>query len=209
MERASAFIISRRALIGDWFSKVSRPAWSRSPLSTPRTTRGTVAPDCARHVAPMTVTVELSETAHVVDPMAEPGGMRLEVNVHEQPSLRVVRTDAIRARLASNEVSEVALLHELASSDAMLETVSPSRVRCALVSYRQERATSDQLTLDKLALLGILEQADRLSVEALWLDCWCYRSMGDYNHSDFCMTLHSVLTGVHPVGPWYGRYLSM
>jgi hypothetical protein len=123
--------------------------------------------------------------------------------------LRVVLVALLEARLKSE--SEYSVLSTLAHKDSLLTTtVRTSEVRCALVSYKQEKGTDmpgkriqgvdgtfDAFTLDGSALRGIVAAARSLGAEAVWLDAWCYRSPnGAYNHEDFCSTLNDVIEGV-------------
>ena len=126
-------------------------------------------------------------------------------------SLRVVMVASLREAL--HKTSEQAVLTALAHGDSMLVTVNSRDVRCALVSYRQERCTRHStsgaigrrsgddsfadFTLDGAALRSLLEQAHMHKIDALWTDIWCYRSGGAaYDHKDFCRTLHSVTEGI-------------
>lgn len=109
--------------------------------------------------------------------------------------LRVVKISTIEQQLAHHPAASV--LHHLKSTDTHLQTVELSEVRCGLISYRQEWKTDGEyadLTLDGAALMGALAAAKRLQLDALWLDSWCYRFAGKYNHADFCHTLHEVRT---------------
>ena len=115
----------------------------------------------------------------------------------QKARVKVVKVAAIEARLAS--ISVDALLHELAKSDELLTSPTDS-TRIALVSYRQEAACGESgLTLDDQALLSAIATAKRGGVDALWLDAWCYRPIGEYNHEDFCETLSKVLSSVKAV----------
>ena len=118
--------------------------------------------------------------------------------------LRVILVATLEERLASE--SEVAVLTALANTDTLRTTVRSSDVRCALVSYRQEKheGADDRvfgnLTLDGAALRGIVAAAHSLGVDAIWLDAWCYRApAGVYDHEDFCKTLSDVIEGVESV----------
>ena len=116
--------------------------------------------------------------------------------------LRTVLVATIEERLAAD--SELSLLHTLANSDTLLTTVRTSDVRCALVSYRQEKQAGAQAfgeyTLDGAALRSIVVAARSLEIEAIWLDAWCYRTCTEqYDHEDFCRTLNDVIAGVAAV----------
>ena len=106
--------------------------------------------------------------------------------------------------------TETALLKLLAETDEALEEMDASQECIALVSYRQERRwpdgsgvyadpDADPLTMDAHALHGIIEAARRLNAHAIWLDAWCYRFIGTYDHAEFCGTLSNVLAGVRAV----------
>eukprot|EP00966_Prymnesium_polylepis_P147934 3417677-Prymnesium_polylepis.1 len=123
----------------------------------------------------------------------------LSYSVAEQETcVKVVTVAAIEARLAS--ISVDALLHELANSDELLITSPTDSMRTALISYRQEASCGESgLTLDGEALLSAIAAAKRGEIDAFWLDAWCYRSVGQYNHDDFCETLARVLSRVQAV----------
>ena len=111
---------------------------------------------------------------------------------------RVVRLADIDAKLETCTAAEV--LTELSTTDNLLWPVGHRR--CGLVSYRQEWAQAGEyagLTLDGPAFVGVLAAARSVGLEALWLDAWCYRFVGEYDHSDFCRTLHVVVTNVAAV----------
>ena len=120
-------------------------------------------------------------------------------------SIRCVRLDALKERLGTSTEKQVLSL--LSRKDnPLLATVSTAAVKCVFVSYRQEVGTQDvadapydEFTLDGNALRGIIAAATRLGAEAMWLDCWCYRYVGEYDHQAFCRTLHDVICGVHGV----------
>ena len=119
-------------------------------------------------------------------------------------SFRVVKISTLEERLRTT--SELEVLNLLTTTEELSEMVSglsASKVRCALISYRQERGGGgeyDHLTLDGAALRGAISAAKgELGAEALWLDAWCYRFNGEYNHDDFCRTLEAVLSGIFAV----------
>eukprot|EP00325_Prymnesiales_sp_UTEX-LB-985_P033785 CAMPEP_0174738800 /NCGR_PEP_ID=MMETSP1094-20130205/70539_1 /TAXON_ID=156173 /ORGANISM="Chrysochromulina brevifilum, Strain UTEX LB 985" /LENGTH=159 /DNA_ID=CAMNT_0015942283 /DNA_START=428 /DNA_END=904 /DNA_ORIENTATION=- len=117
------------------------------------------------------------------------------------PSLLVLKLSTLEDSLAT-AASELELLNTLANTNDLLSPVDSTGVRCALVSYRQEMrpvgfqavahsgpcgAAYDHLTLDGHALRGVVDAARLLGVDALWLDCWCYRpASAEYDHYDFC-----------------------
>jgi hypothetical protein len=140
----------------------------------------------------------------------------------ESRELRVVLVEVLEQRLQTHSALDV--LTELATNDHNLLTlVSTAKERCALVSYRQERGTSNSaarpstcfdcatkpdkhqadsfsnFTLDGDAFQSVVASAKAHGIKGLWLDCWCYRFVGDYDHMDFCRTLHEVINGVDAV----------
>ena len=60
----------------------------------------------------------------------------------------------------------------------------------------KKRLECDRFSLDGPALRGVLKAAEELKADALWLDQWCYRRRGEYNHRDFCNTLHYVISTI-------------
>ncbi|KAL1526357.1 hypothetical protein AB1Y20_015071 [Prymnesium parvum] len=124
-------------------------------------------------------------------------------------SLVVVVVSRLEARLA--EVPPDQVLHELAVASGrspLCEEVDANQFRCALVSYRQEKSAgapptpadpTPDSTIDAEALVGVVEAAKQLDAEGLWLDAWCYRWRGAYDHDDFCRTLRHVVSTVHGV----------
>ena len=116
-----------------------------------------------------------------------------------QPSkdLRAILVRDVRNALKTEAPQSV--LQRLCSNDDVLTTVDPSNMMCALVSYRQEKGFDTEFTMDDRALLGVVDAAEAASIEALWVDVWCYRFEGEYNHENFCETLHEVLTSIRYV----------
>ena len=130
-------------------------------------------------------------------------------------TLTVVLVSDLRELLATEQPRAVmVLLH--AEDSSLLKTVNPDVTSCALVSYRQEgdvtppsclamhRSKSTRLgfedfTMDGKALQGVIDAAEAAGIEALWVDGWCYRSKGKYDHDDFCKALHAVITSVKSV----------
>ena len=130
--------------------------------------------------------------------------------------LQVVSVEKLEGMLHHMPAHEVlAELCEEQTCDCV-SSVSLTDARCALVSYRQERGalasssrgfTSsvarsvmeeqfERFTLDGEALHSVVAAAKELQVEFVWLDAWCYKFIGEYNHSHFCRTLHAVVSGV-------------
>ena len=103
-------------------------------------------------------------------------------------ALDVVRVADLVDRLRAQTPLQV--LNELFSKTSELLRRGEAGQRVALVSYRQERGTGPSassdaaayahLTLDDTALRGVVAAAERLRVDALWCDAWCYRSAGSY-----------------------------
>ena len=132
-------------------------------------------------------------------------------------SLRVVKLETLETLLAEDGrhggLRELEVLNLLANTDKYIETVDPRKTPVALLSYRQERCEHarstnsargagafDHLTLDGAALRGVVAAArEKLGVEALWVDVWCYHFSGDYDHDHFCRMLHNVLENVAAV----------
>jgi len=122
--------------------------------------------------------------------------------IDEQPSERpadvkmtivVVMVDKLDAAL--RERGAEAVLTSLFKGEApeLKATVAAASAAFALISYRQERIKPDDgTTMDCEALLSIVAKAQAAGVASLWLDCWCYRSTGEYDHADFCRTLGLV-----------------
>ena len=114
--------------------------------------------------------------------------------------LRCVSIDDMERRL--QECSAKQVLMELSSRDDLICSMPAEVARCGLISYRQEWKVDgdfDHLTLDGSAFTAVLAAAKSIGLKALWLDAWCYRFTGDYNHADFCSTLHDVITKVEAV----------
>ena len=124
------------------------------------------------------------------------------------PQIRVVRVATLELLL--EQAKPAAVLQQLASTDTHLTPIAAASEGIALISYRQERRTPssefgckgvvvddcDAFTIDGNALRDIVAQARRLAVSAIWMDVFCYRFTGKYNHLDFCKTLHTVLSSV-------------
>ena len=98
-----------------------------------------------------------------------------------EAALRERGAESVRASLFKSEASE------------LKSSVPAGAAAFALISYRQERVEPDDgATMDCEALLSIAAKATAAGIKSLWLDCWCYRPTGEYNHADFCRTLGLV-----------------
>ena len=69
----------------------------------------------------------------------------------------------------------------------------------AIISYRQVRSKHDPFTLDVDAFRAAVKRAREAKVDALWLDCWCYRREGEYDHAAFCTELAAVMRHIAAV----------
>lgn len=63
----------------------------------------------------------------------------------------------------------------------------------ALVSYRQQRNANDTFTMDPSSLESAVAVAAEAGVQSLWLDAWCHKVEGEYDHFNFCSTLTNVV----------------
>ena len=78
-------------------------------------------------------------------------------------------------------------------------------VRVALLLFCLPRCTSvarcanSVLTLDADAFMAAVSKAREAGVDAIWLDGWCYRQHGPYNHAAFCAELAAVMRYVTAV----------
>uniref|UniRef100_A0A7S2IYI4 Uncharacterized protein n=1 Tax=Haptolina brevifila TaxID=156173 RepID=A0A7S2IYI4_9EUKA len=98
-----------------------------------------------------------------------------------QHMVSALRVSALREQLKIMTQPELlASLEE--DNNPLIEAIDPQSMTIALVSYRQERRIGegangpfDRFCLDGQALEGILEAAERLKADAIWLDVWCYR----------------------------------
>jgi hypothetical protein len=110
--------------------------------------------------------------------------------------MRVVRLEPLEERL--QDATSKLVLEELANTDNLLQPLAAD-AKYALVSYRQETSSVDALTLDGDALHGIIEAAKKLGCHAVWLDKWCYRFSGAYNHAHFLSELEEVVSRMQAV----------
>ncbi|KAG8460466.1 hypothetical protein KFE25_013116 [Diacronema lutheri] len=111
--------------------------------------------------------------------------------------LALVCVRKLRAALgaAPGDGGAARVLDSLATSTELLvEPRDALGLPFALVSYRQEARPGDAHRLDARALAGIVLAAERLRVHAVWLDAWCFRQPGPYDHRLFVATLSDVVT---------------
>ena len=87
----------------------------------------------------------------------------------------------------------------LFEESSLLSRVRVGELSFAIISYRQVRCGSDDFTLDVAAFTSAVRMAREAGVEALWLDAWCYRQEGEYDHASFCAELGAVMRHVGAV----------
>lgn len=108
-------------------------------------------------------------------------------------SIVVVMVDRLEAALRERGAESVRASLFKSEAPELKSSVPAGAAAFALISYRQERVKPDDgATMDCEALLSIAAKAKEAGIESLWLDCWCYRPTGEYNHADFCKTLGLV-----------------
>ena len=108
--------------------------------------------------------------------------------------LHVVDLALLDAALSTQTAESV--LTMLYTGDDLLTKVDVRTCTFAMISYRQERSKSDDFTLDVDAFRSAVARAHDAAVTALWLDAWCYRQQGAYDHSHFCRELETVMNHV-------------
>ena len=111
--------------------------------------------------------------------------------------LKVVTLDRLEKELASRSAASV--MTALYTTDELLMSVNAAETSFAIISYRQVRCKSDDFTLGTDAFLDAVSKARKAGVDAIWLDGWCYRQEGPYNHADFCAELAAVMRNVAAV----------
>ena len=111
-------------------------------------------------------------------------------------ALWVVDVRALSMALASRPAADV--LADLFTRNSLLVPATTAS-KFALVSYRQQRSKDDDFTLDTDALVSVVSKATAAGVEFLWLDAWCYRTQGEYDHELFCSMLADVVGSAHLV----------
>ena len=120
----------------------------------------------------------------------------IRVSRHEG-RLNVVTLDRLDKELASQSAASV--MTALYTTDDLLTKVSAASVSYAIISYRQVRCKSDDFTLGPDAFVDAVSKAREAGVDAIWLDGWCYRQQGPYNHAAFCAELAEVMRNVTAV----------
>ena len=111
--------------------------------------------------------------------------------------LKVVTLDRLEKELASRSAASV--MTALYTTDELLTSVNAADASFAIISYRQVRCKSDDFTLGTDAFLSAVSKAREAGVDAIWLDGWCYRQEGPYNHAAFCAELAAVMRNVAAV----------
>ena len=111
--------------------------------------------------------------------------------------LKVVTLDRLEKELASRSAASV--MTALYTTDELLTSVNAADASFAIISYRQVRCKSDEFTLGTDAFLSAVSKAREAGVDAIWLDGWCYRQEGPYNHAAFCAELAAVMRNVAAV----------
>ena len=111
-------------------------------------------------------------------------------------ALWVVDVRALSMALASRPAADV--LNDLFTRNSLLVPATTAS-KFALISYRQQRSKDDDFTLDTDALLSVVSKATAAGVEFLWLDAWCYRTQGEYDHELFCSMLADVVGSAYLV----------
>lgn len=111
--------------------------------------------------------------------------------------------DLERLQTALDSEPAEAVLRRLYDTNELLRPVriDETRKSCsfAIISYRQVRSKHDSFTMDVDAFCGAVKKAHEADVDALWLDCWCYRREGAYEHAAFCAELATVMRHVAAV----------
>ena len=111
--------------------------------------------------------------------------------------LKVVTLDRLEKELASRSAASV--MTALYTTDELLTSVNAADASFAIISYRQVRCKSDEFTLGTDAFLSAVSKAREAGVDAIWLDGWCYRQEGPYDHAAFCAELAAVMRNVAAV----------
>lgn len=114
--------------------------------------------------------------------------------------LHLIPVDRLVAALKSHPAEQVlASLYMQDDELVAAERVLVVAADFAIISYRQERDAHDSFTMDAAAFQSAVREAQRTGVAALWLDAWCYRHDGPYDHSSFCEELGAVMNRVSAV----------
>ena len=128
-------------------------------------------------------------------------GSRRSSMLLDTSEINVVDLECLESALASQPAERV--LSRLFDTS---ELIRPMRIESgepacsyAIISYRQVRSKHDSFTLDASAFRAAVKRARDAKVDALWLDGWCYRREGDYDHAAFCAELATVMRHVAAV----------
>ena len=112
--------------------------------------------------------------------------------------LNVVDLGKLREALQSEPAERV--LHRLYTTSELLRRVRVDACTFAIISYRQVRSKDDDFTLGVDAFVAAVRTASESArVDALWVDAWCYRQEGEYDHMAFCNELSSVMRHVSAI----------
>lgn len=111
--------------------------------------------------------------------------------------INVVMLPALEAEISSH--GPAATMSKLFNESSLLQRVRVDECSFAIISYRQVKCRSDDFTLDIPAFTSAVGKAHEAGVDALWLDGWCYRQDGEYNHAAFCAELAQVMRHVSAV----------
>jgi hypothetical protein len=115
-------------------------------------------------------------------------------------SLHLVRVSRLVEALESHPAEKVlASLYEQDDAFVAAERVLIAAADFAIISYRQQRDDRDSFTMDAAAFRSAVREAQKAGIAAVWLDAWCYRQSGPYDHSSFCEELGAVMNRVSAV----------
>ena len=106
--------------------------------------------------------------------------------------LRPLRTLVLVRHSAVREAVSLQLASQLASSCGSAWHAK----KCA---PQAQAASAAAARLEPDAFVAAVSKAREAKVEALWLDAWCYRQEGEYDHSAFCAELGTVMRHVSAV----------
>ena len=112
-------------------------------------------------------------------------------NAHRRAKLRLVSVSRVRAALQEQRVEDV--MRDLYYGVRFLDDANSS-TEFALVSYRQlAQGDADGYTMDHEGMRSVFAAAEKAKIGSLWLDAWCFRFSGEYDHTAFCETLSAVV----------------
>ena len=202
-------------------SGFARAKWrsGRLPLLLPPTTKSQIEMSSPRHltedlgdaVAQRTgsTLTESVKTSDWMDNQVSDRGQGSHIH-RRGYSVSAVRLSVLRKRLETMSRAELIKALEDENNDNLVESMDSASNIIALVSYRQERRRTlpgaasgvfDRFSLDGRALDGIIEAAERLGAEALWLDVWCHREreLESDDPDEFFRSLANVIQAVSAV----------